>query len=150
MRWWLVLPAIVAVASCDEPGVHILTAQLYDAANACLGPSDSIDVVNGQSTGDNCDPQCLSITVGDATSVYMTTVCPSYPGDYTVEGRDTAFEAGDPCIGAFAVYDSDAGVCPPVAADAGEAGDDGGGESGAGDDGGGSAGDAADDGATTD
>jgi hypothetical protein len=126
MRWWLVPPAVLALASCDEPGVHILTAQLYDPTRQCVSPSESVDVVNGPATGDNCSPQCLTITVGDATSVYVTTVCPPYPGDYAVEGEDATTGSGDPCTGAFAAYDQDGDICPPIAADAGEAspGDD--------------------------
>jgi len=94
MRWGVVLPAVLVVASCDEPNVHILTAQLYDPAGACVGQSDGVDVVQGPSTGDACNPSCLTITSGSTTSVYVTTVCPPFPQDYTVEGEDAAAEAG--------------------------------------------------------
>jgi hypothetical protein len=148
MRWALVLPAVVAVASCDEPGVHILTGQLYDPMLGCVGPSNSIDVVSGPSAGDGCDPQCL--LVGDASAVYVTTVCPPYPGDYHSEAEDAAADAADPCVGAFAAYAAyDGADCPPFVPDAGDEGDDGG-EAGAGDDGGGSAADGAMDGPATD
>ncbi|HEX3343929.1 MAG TPA: hypothetical protein VHS09_05115, partial [Polyangiaceae bacterium] len=123
-----------AVASCDEPDVHILTAQLYDPAGACVGASNGVDVVQGPSTGDNCSPSCLSIASGDGSSVYVTTVCPPFPQDYGVETEDTTDGAADPCIGAFGAYAAyeDSGVtCPPPEDEAGsdgaqEAGDDGG------------------------
>jgi hypothetical protein len=138
MRWALVFPAVLAVASCDDANVHILTGQLYDPVRMCVGPSSGVDVINGASTGDNCSPSCLTIasptTSGTTTAVYITTVCPPFPVDYSVEAEDAATEAGDPCPGAFAAYIDDAG-CPPTP-------DDGG------DDGGGTGGDAAGDAAT--
>ncbi|HEY3816533.1 MAG TPA: hypothetical protein VGL81_05145 [Polyangiaceae bacterium] len=134
MRWALVVPAVLAVASCDEADVHILTAQLYDPSAACVGASDGVDVVNGPATGDSCSPTCLTIAEGDANAVYVTTVCPPFPGDYSVEGEDAGAEAGDPCPGAFAAYAAfeDSGVtCPVTEGDGGveggeEGGDDGG------------------------
>lgn len=129
-KWAVFVPAALAVASCDEPNVHILTAQLYDPAADCVSASDGVDVANGPATGDNCGPECLSITSGDATSVYVTTVCPPFPLDYTAEAEDAASGAGDPCTGAFAAYEGylDSGVtCPVITGDGGEeAGDDGG------------------------
>ena len=125
MRWGVVLPAVLVVASCDEPNVHILTAQLYDPAGACVGQSDGVDVVQGPSTGDSCNPSCLTITSGSTTSVYVTSVCPPFPQDYTVEGEDAAAEAGDPCPGAFAAlaaYDDSGVTCAPPADDAGDEG----------------------------
>jgi hypothetical protein len=126
-KWAVFVPAALAVASCDEPNVHILTAQLYDPAADCVSASDGVDVANGPATGDNCGPECTS---GDATSVYVTTVCPPFPLDYTAEAEDAASGAGDPCTGAFAAYEGylDSGVtCPVITGDGGEeAGDDGG------------------------
>jgi len=143
-KWAVFVPAVLAIASCDEANVHILTAQQYDPAAACVGASDGVDVVNGPATGDNCGPECLSITAGDATSVYVTTVCPPFPLDYTAEAEDAASGDGDPCTGAFAAYEGylDSGVTCPVVT--GDGGTEGGGE--AGDDGGiiGDAGDAGD------
>ena len=144
MRWTVMIPAVLVVASCDAADVHILTGQLYDAAAACVGQSSGVDVVQGAATGDSCNPSCLTVTSGDAMSVYVTTVCPPFPGDYTVEAEDAATGAGDPCTGAFAAYAAyeDSGVtCPVTEGDGGEeAGDDGGGPVGdAGTDGGGDA-----------
>jgi hypothetical protein len=121
MRWALVFPAVLAVASCDEPDVHILSGQLYLPQNACIEPVAGVDVIEGPATGDNCGPLCLTINEGDATSIYVTTQCPPYPGDYTVEGVDATTGDADLCVGAFAAYNDDAAVCPP---DLGEGGVD--------------------------
>jgi hypothetical protein len=115
---------VLAVAACDDGNVHILSGQLYDPQAQCIEPSTGIDVVNGNSTGDNCAPACISIESGDATSVYVTTMCPPFPGDYTIEAADAATDDADPCTGAFAAYESEAGECPAVLPEAGEAGGD--------------------------
>jgi len=138
LKWFAVLPAFLLAASCDEPDVHILSGQLYDPAGACVGPSDGVDVVQGPATGDNCNPSCLTIGSGGTTLIYVTTVCPPFPGDYSVEAEDAATEAGDPCTGAFAAlaaYDDSGVTCPVTEGDGGEeageeAGDDGGGTGG--------------------
>ncbi len=131
MRRLVALSVVLVVASCDDVNVHILSGQLYEPQSACLEPSTGIDVFNGGSTGDNCSPQCLSVTSGDATSTYVTTMCPPFPGDYTVEAEDATAGASDPCTGAFAAYESGDASCPPTLGEGGaaeggaEAGDDG-------------------------
>jgi hypothetical protein len=111
MRRLLALSVLLAIASCDDVNVHILSGQLYQPQAACLDPSTGIDVVKGGSTGDNCAPQCLSVTAADATSTYVTTVCPPYPADYTVEAEDATAGPGDPCTGAFVAYESGDAAC---------------------------------------
>jgi hypothetical protein len=132
VRWAVVFPAVLAVASCDEPGVHILTGQLYEPLYGCIDTSKSVDVVQGPSTGDSCDPQCLTITAASQTSVYVTTMCPPFPGDYTVEAQDAATGDADPCVSAFALYNLDGGLCPAILPEGGgteaSTGDDGGGD----------------------
>lgn len=113
--------AVLALASCDDVNVHILSGQLYQPQADCLEPSSGIDVVNGGSTGDNCDPQCLSIGEGDATAIYVTTMCPPYPLDYAVEAVDATAGPGDPCTGAFAAFDSSDSSCPENLGDGGDA-----------------------------
>ncbi|MGH7294180.1 MAG: hypothetical protein ACRELB_04575 [Polyangiaceae bacterium] len=125
------LAVFVAIASCDDVSVHILSGQLYDPQNACLESSTGIDVVQGGSTGDNCSPQCISVAVGDATSTYVTTTCPPFPGDYTVEGEDATTGSNDPCTSALAAYESGDAACPATETEGGpddgstDSGDDG-------------------------
>jgi hypothetical protein len=129
MRWNVVFPAFLLAAACDEPNVHILTALVYEPAGACVTASQGVDVVNGPSTGDNCNPTCLTIASSGTTSVYVTTICPPFPLDYAVEAEDAATDAGDPCIGAFAAYADflDSGVnCPPITDDGGDEAGEGG------------------------
>ena len=115
MKRLLALSVMLLVVACDDINVHILSGQLYEPQNACLEPSTGIDVVNGGSTGDSCDPVCLSVTSGGTTSTYITTMCPPYPGDYgDAEAQDATNGASDPCTGAFAAYDSEGGLCPPT------------------------------------
>ena len=119
---WLALSAGLVVASCDDVNVHILTGNQYDQALGCVTASEGVDVVEGPSNGDNCSPQCLVASGDDSSSVYVTTVCPPYPGDYTTEALDAADGDGDPCFGALAAYAAyeDAGAtCPATVADAG-------------------------------
>jgi hypothetical protein len=136
--------AALAVASCDDVSLHILTAQPYQAPAAgqtlgCLQGTGAIDVVSGPATADNCDLTCLVATAGDAQSTYLTTVCGPYPGDYQHATQAEAGNGADPCVGAFAAYEADAQCVPSDGGDAQAAtGDDGGGEAG-GDDGGGAA-----------
>jgi hypothetical protein len=112
MKRLAALATLMAIASCDDVNVHILSGQLYEPQNACLEASTGIDVVQGGSTGENCSPQCINVTAGDATSVYVTTTCPPFPGDYSVEAEDATTGPGDPCTGAFAAYDSADAECP--------------------------------------
>jgi len=135
--------AALAVASCDDVSLHILTAQPYQApgsgqATGCLLPGGAIDVVGGAATADNCDPTCLVAGSGDAQSVYFTTACGPYP-DYTAETQDQLDGAADPCVGVFAALAADAQCVPGDGGDAEAApGDDGGDGEASGDDGGGS------------
>jgi len=123
-----------AAAACDSANVHILSGQLYDTQNDCLGAVSAIDVVNGSDTGDNCAPECLVTGVADAESVYVTTTCPPYAADYAAETPAMAHGAADPCVGAFAAYDAgtlcsalDGGdAAPPEAGGDGAPGDGGG------------------------
>jgi hypothetical protein len=129
--WPCALAAVVAtlaVGGCDDVSVHIYTGQLYEAANACLDPSTAIDVVSGGATSTQCTPVCL---VGPATTsppVYISTVCPPYPGAYFAEteadidgGLDAAANATDPCVPAFIAYDQGASCVSTGSPDGGDA-----------------------------
>ncbi len=129
MRHLLALSVAVVIASCDDVNVHILTGQQYDPTNNCVqGTSAGIDVVQGPATGDDCPATCLTATSGDSSFTYVTTVCPPYPGDYTVEAADAATSDADPCTGALAAYA--AGTYCGAAASCGDGGDEGGDEGG--------------------
>jgi hypothetical protein len=130
---WLALSVGLLVVSCDDVNVHILSGQQYTPASAtlpgCIAASAGVDVVAGQSTGDNCSPECVYLSQGTLTAVYVTTVCPPYPGDYTTEELDAASSDADPCFGALAAYnayEADGYTCfpePEAGAPEGDAGD---------------------------
>jgi hypothetical protein len=143
---WLALAAGLLVVACDDVSVHILSGQQYMPATtgvpACVTASEGVDVVAGPSTGDNCSPECFYMSDGTETVVYVTTVCPPYPGDYTTEALDAATGDADPCLGALAAYEAyeadgytcgvepeggttDAGDAGDAGTDAGDAGDGG-------------------------
>jgi hypothetical protein len=106
----------LAVSACEDPGVHVFSAQVYDTAGQCVDPSSTaLDVINGKATGDNCAPACLV----QSTQVYVSTQCGPYPQGYTVEAADAATDAADPCTAALAAFTAGT-TCG--------AGDDGGGD----------------------
>jgi hypothetical protein len=121
-RGWFALAGGLLVASCDDVNVHILSGSLYNEQLGCVSAPAGVDVVQGASNGDTCSPQCLVASGEDQTYVYVTTDCPPYPGDYIAEALDAAADDSDPCFGALAAYNdyqSDGGVCPATAPDAG-------------------------------
>ncbi len=102
------------VAACDTINNHLLEGQQYSAAGACLAAPTVIDDLPGGDPGSGCTPACLKVSVYEGgTAVFITTTCPPYAG-YTSpapELPDAAHDAADPCVGAFAVYFSDAAAC---------------------------------------
>lgn len=99
-----------ALGGCDDVSQHVYSGFLFDPVNDCVsGSSNTIDVVPGASTGNTCDPVCLTTGSG---AVYVSPVCGPYPSGTTVEAADAATGASDPCTAALAAYDEDGGgIC---------------------------------------
>ena len=98
----LVVACARALGACDEETSHLLVAQLFDPSRACLDPEGTIALVDGPVPGSACPPTCVvgpSGQNGNASSVYVTTMCGPYP-----ELDDTS---GDPagCSDALAALD---------------------------------------------
>jgi len=107
-----VLLALMGAAACSDINNHLLEGQQYYAPGACLGPSEVIDDLTGGDPGDNCAPECLQVPQQNGQPVYyVTTTCPPYPGYPAPELQSAAKDAGDPCVGAFAAYYGDGGLC---------------------------------------
>lgn len=116
------LSVAAAVAACDDVQQHVYSGYPFDPVNDCVsGTSTAIDVVPGASTGNTCNPVCLTSSSG---AVYVSPVCGPYPSGTTVEALDAATGAGDPCTAALAAYDEadGGGICGNGGgADAGDA-----------------------------
>ena len=100
-----------AAAACSSINNHLLEGQQYSAGGACLAAPAVIDDLPGDDPGDNCAPECLVVPARGGGAVFITTTCPPYAGYPPPEMRGAARDAADPCVGAFAAYDSDAGPC---------------------------------------
>lgn len=104
--------ALMGAAACSDINDHLLEGQQYYAPGACLGPSEVIDDLTGGNPGDNCAPECIQVPQSNAPPVYyISTTCPPYPGYPPPEVQSAAKDAGDPCVGAFAAYYGDGGLC---------------------------------------
>jgi hypothetical protein len=109
--------AALAVCACDNPSVHVYSAQAYDPQGHCVEPSSTaLDVISGAATGNDCPATCI---VGSG-QVFVSVVCPPYPPGYGVETADSGIDPSDPCSGALAAYA--AGItCGAATGDAGAA-----------------------------
>jgi hypothetical protein len=108
----IVLVALMTAAACSDINNHLLEGQQYYAPGECLGPSEVIDDLSGSDPGDNCTPECLQVPQQNGQPVYyITTTCPPYTGYAPPELPDAAKDAADPCVGAFAAFYGDGGLC---------------------------------------
>jgi hypothetical protein len=128
--------ALAMGGACDDVKQHIYTAHAYNATNDCFAPSTALDVISGDTTGDNCAPECLVDSNGN---VFVSTVCAPYPQGFTTEAQVDA--STDPCAPALAAWSRGSfcgpdGSAPDAAPDATTdgAGDDAAGDDGAGGD----------------
>jgi hypothetical protein len=71
---------------CNESGPRVYTAQLYRSELACLEGYAPLGLVEGESLSSLCEPVCLAL--GDDR--YVSTVCPPYPAEVSVELSDSA------------------------------------------------------------
>lgn len=131
-RALLAIFAISVAAACDDNiRSHIYAGAQYEQAKGCLDSYATIDVVDGDDTGNQCAPVCLM----NGGVYYVSTMCPPYPPLFAVTNGDGGAEAGvDPtCVAALAaraagtVCRGDAGVAEGGSDAAAEGGDDGGG-----------------------
>ena len=104
----LVVVGARAVGACDEETSHLLIGQLFDPARACLDPEGTIALVDGPVPQSACPPTCVvgpSGQNGNASSVYVTTMCGPYPELDDTSGDPagcsdalTALARGDTCL----------------------------------------------------
>lgn len=122
-RYVLVLAAGAALgagagAACGD-GSHIYEGRLFTEDRACLGPTTSIDVVEGDRPGD-CEAKCLVDSQSDGgRAVFVSRMCGPYPYGFDVSGTDpscddalAALARGDNCL-------DDGGSTAPLPTDSG-------------------------------
>lgn len=81
---------IVQATACKDDGTHVYIGRFYLESRGCLGTTSSLDVIEGDVTG-QCDPVCLIQHRADAArSVYVATMCPPYPAavEFDTSGTD--------------------------------------------------------------
>jgi hypothetical protein len=83
---------------CNESGPRVYTAQLYRPELACLEGYAPLGLVEGESLGALCEPVCLAL----GEDRYVSTVCPPYPAEVSVELPDS-----DDCGAALEAVASD-------------------------------------------
>jgi hypothetical protein len=71
---------------CNESGPRVYTAQRYRPELACLEGYAPLGLVEGESLSSLCEPVCLAL--GD--NRFVSTVCPPYPAEVSVELPDSA------------------------------------------------------------
>jgi hypothetical protein len=117
------------LAACDEPNAHIFTGQQFEAQGQCLEPPTALDVVSGAGATLTCAPTCLT----QSSQVYVSTQCPPYPPQFTVETQSSVGGASDPCAAALSAFaagamcDDDGGAGDAAVDDAGGGDAEGGG-----------------------
>jgi hypothetical protein len=74
-----------AGTGCDESGPRVFTAQRYRADRACLETYAPLGLVEAEDIGSLCEPVCLS----EGEELFISTVCPPYPAEASVEPSDS-------------------------------------------------------------
>jgi hypothetical protein len=87
--------------ACDGYDSHIYAGELYEQARNCNDNPSSIDVVDGVTPPDPCNPLCLVVPTYDGdggTAAYVSTMCPPLP-----PAADTS-QTDPRCPAALAAY----------------------------------------------
>jgi hypothetical protein len=144
-RFWVLFGGAVALligaralGACDqEPTSHFLVGQLFEPGRNCLDPENTIALVDGPVPDQSCPVTCVvgpSGQNGNASSVYVTTMCAPYPGFDDTSGDPAgctdalaALDRGDTCLidgdssAPVSQVTDDAGDSGPTDDDAGDA-----------------------------
>lgn len=81
-----------AIPGCDESGPRVYTAQRHSLEAGCLEAYTAIGLVEAEALSALCAPVCLSL----GEDVYVSTLCPPYPGEASLEAADSK-----PCAAAL-------------------------------------------------
>jgi hypothetical protein len=108
----------LVVGACEDWGPRVYTAQFYQPDADCLGAYAPLGLVEADDLGASCEPTCLRL----ADDLYVSTVCPPYPSEASVEDPATSSD----CSVALGLLDAEtfcdaAPVDDAAAVDAGAA-----------------------------
>lgn len=78
--------ALVSTVSCDEAGPRVYTAQRHATESGCLETYAPIGLVEAEAVSSLCGPVCLLLD----EALYVSSVCPPYPAQASVEPEDSA------------------------------------------------------------
>lgn len=77
--------ALALASGCDESGPRVYTAQRHSVDDGCLETYAPIGLVEAEAVSSQCPPVCLGLG-GD---LYVSSVCPPYPAEASVEPEDS-------------------------------------------------------------
>ncbi|MEO6420729.1 MAG: hypothetical protein ABIP39_15055 [Polyangiaceae bacterium] len=125
-----------ALGACDNETTHFFLGQHFDSTRGCLDPEGSIAQVDGPVPEQACPATCVvgpSGLNGNASSVYVSTMCGPYPAFADTSGDPAgctealaALDRGDTCLidgdssAPAQPMDDDAGDDSAVVDDSGE------------------------------
>jgi hypothetical protein len=96
-----------AAWGCDGSGPRVYTAQRHAVEAGCLETYAPIGLVEAEAVSSLCPPVCLRL----GEDLYVSTVCPPYPAEASVEAEDS-----EACAAALAAPSCDEAVETPDAA----------------------------------
>ncbi|HTV19473.1 MAG TPA: hypothetical protein VMG12_12395 [Polyangiaceae bacterium] len=100
--------ALALAPGCDESGPRVYTAERYSPDDGCRETYAPIGLVEAEAVSSQCPPLCLGLG-GD---VYVSSVCPPYPAEASIEPDDS-----EACAAALAAPScDDLGETPDAAA----------------------------------
>ena len=77
--------ALALASGCDESGPRVYTAQRYSVDDGCLETYAPIGLVEAEAVSSQCPPVCLGL----GEDLYVSTLCPPYPAEASIEPEDS-------------------------------------------------------------
>jgi hypothetical protein len=97
--------ALALGEGCEEYGPRVYTAAPYRVARGCLDAYAPLGLVQARDLG----AQCAAVCLREGGTLYVSSVCPPYPAEATLEAAD----AGNECGVALAAPSCDSDAAAP-------------------------------------
>lgn len=85
------LVAVLAISAplfaCSDPPQHVYAAMPYVSELKCLGPYESIDLINADHGG---GAKCATVCLASGSDAFVSTECGPYPEGYDTSGTSAA------------------------------------------------------------